>query len=233
MLWYKRAMIGWECCDGQESFSWWSDIKIKVLCCQILILQRDEAPGKDKITGGILLDSGETIITTPPTSSPTTNVYLKAMSWALERNHLFSYLTNTLHYLLSILLHPPAENASHSEPSPAKGAGGLPVRILYHRSPPDCQPALRKANEYNIPLCLAFVDYEKAFDSIMFTLCCSPRWRTKESILSTLGFFKISTTALQRCQSFPTTAPRSIWRGKETAYHHGCSQRVSRTPSWA
>ena len=27
---------------------------------------------------------------------------------------------------------------------------------------------LEKANEYNIPLCLAFVDYEKAFDSIEF-----------------------------------------------------------------
>ena len=25
-----------------------------------------------------------------------------------------------------------------------------------------------KANEYNIPLCFAFVDYEKAFDSIEF-----------------------------------------------------------------
>ena len=41
-------------------------------------------------------------------------------------------------------------------------------RLFHDRPPTGSTPLQEKTNECNIPLCFAFVDYEKAFDSIEF-----------------------------------------------------------------
>ena len=42
----------------------------------------------------------------------------------------------------------------------------LAVVVLYDRSHNAINQLKEKCREYNIPLCVAFVDYEKAFDSV-------------------------------------------------------------------
>ena len=90
-----------------------------------------------------------------------------------------------------------------------------------------------KANKYNSLLYLAFADYEKAFDSIeltpLFTML------NNQGVDPTyIGLFQNIYNGARATLKLHKTATKSSWRGvqdKETAYHQGCSQRVSRTPS--
>ena len=58
----------------------------------------------------------------------------------------------------------------------------------------------KKANQYNIPLCFAFIDYEKAFDSIKF----EPLFEG----LKNQGIEKVSLNILENLYSEATSALR-------------------------
>ena len=82
-----------------------------------------------------------------------------------------------------------------------------------------------KANEYNIPLCLTFVDYKKAFDSMKFTLLFAAleNQGVDPTYISLLrNMYNGATATLKLHQD----KIKSSWRGvqdKETTYRQGCS----------
>ena len=72
------------------------------------------------------------------------------------------------HHLQSVSIHPFAIDTVDSRLPPAPRTGWLQITFLHDWPSPCCQWTLRKTHKYNILLCFAFVDYEKAFGSIKF-----------------------------------------------------------------
>lgn len=145
-------------------------------------LKRDKAPGEDNITAGLLQDGGEPVIReltrlfnrcltegkVPHNWKNATVVIIhKKGDKADIKNYrpisLLPIIYKTFsHILLKRMLpaldqHQPREQAGFR-------SGYSTIDHLQVVS-----QLQEKANEYNIPLCFAFVDYEKAFDSIEYT----------------------------------------------------------------
>ncbi|KAK4324385.1 hypothetical protein Pmani_004945 [Petrolisthes manimaculis] len=125
-------------------------------------LKRDKAPGEDNITADILQDGGEPII----------KVLTKLFNGCLISGKVPSCWKNAV----MIIIHKKSDTADIRNYQPISL---LPViykvfsKVLLQRmlqTLDQHQPREQeKANEYKIPLCFAFIDYEKAFDSIEFT----------------------------------------------------------------
>jgi hypothetical protein len=144
-------------------------------------LNRTKAPGEDKITGGILQDGGEAIVTALtrlfnqclhlrklPSSWKNAVVILlhkKGDTTDIKNYRPISLLPIMYKVFSHILLRRMLPTLDFHQPREQAGfrAGFSTIDHLHV-----INQLQEKSNEYNIPLCLAFVDYEKAFDSIEF-----------------------------------------------------------------
>lgn len=145
-------------------------------------LKRDKAPGEDNITAGILQDGGE-IITEMftrlfnrclqegkvPTSWKNASVVIlhkKGDTADIKNYRPISLLPMTYKVFSQILLQRMLRTLDDHQPREQAGFRSSFSTIDHIHVVSQLQ---EKASEYKIPLCLAFVDYEKAFDSIEFT----------------------------------------------------------------
>ena len=145
-------------------------------------MKRDKAPGEDNITANILKDGGEPIVETltkffnrcltegrVPSSWRNASVVIlhKKGDTADIKNYRPISLLPVMYKVFShILLRRILHTLDQHQPREQAGfrAGFSTIDHIHVVS-----QIQEKANEYKIPLCLAYVDYEKAFDSIEFT----------------------------------------------------------------
>ena len=146
-------------------------------------LKRGKAPGEDNITTAVLQDGREPII------KALTQLFNRCLSDGRvpqqleecissldpqERRHsrhkkLPTHQPSTSD-LQGVLKYPPRRMLQALEQHQPARTGSLQARILHHWTTfMLLANSRKKANEYKIPLCFAFLDYEKAFDSIEFT----------------------------------------------------------------
>ena len=145
-------------------------------------LKRDKAPGEDNVTANILQDGGEPIIHVLtklfnrclsdgriPESWKNASVAIihKKGDIADIRNYRpISLLPVTYKVFSQILLSRMLRTLDEHQPREQAGfRSGFSTIDHIHV----INQIQEKANEYQMPICFAFVDYEKAFDSIEFT----------------------------------------------------------------
>ena len=145
-------------------------------------LKRGKAPGEDNITTAVLQDGEEPIIKAltqlfnrclsdrrVPSSWKNASVVLihKKGDTADIRNYRPISLLPVIYKVFShILLQRMLQTLEQHQPQEQAGfRPGFSTTDHIHV----VSQLQEKANEYKIPLCFAFVDYEKAFDSIEFT----------------------------------------------------------------
>lgn len=145
-------------------------------------LKRDKAPGEDNISAGMLQDGGEPVI------KELTCLYNRCLTEGKVPNKWKNGIVTILHKkgdkadiknyrpisLLSIiyktfsqiLLKRMSHTLDYHQPREQAGFRSGYSTIDHIQTISQLQ---EKAKEYSIPLCFAFVDYEKAFDSIEYT----------------------------------------------------------------
>ena len=144
-------------------------------------LKRNKAPGNDNITADVLKDGGEPIV------QMFTNMFNRCLregklpnSWKdasviiihktgdtadIKNYRPISLLPITYKVFSQVILHKMLRTLDQHQPREQAGFRSGFSTIDHIQVISQLQ---EKADEYKIPLCFAFVDYEKAFDSIEF-----------------------------------------------------------------
>jgi exonuclease III len=145
-------------------------------------LKRDKAPGEDNITAGILQDGGEPIVSIltklynrclsdgqVPNSWKNASVVIihkKGDTADIKNYRPISLLPVTYKIFSQILMKRMLQTLDSYQPREQAGFRRGFSTIDHIQVIGQIQ---EKAKEYKMPLCLGFIDYEKAFDSIEFT----------------------------------------------------------------
>ena len=144
-------------------------------------LKRNKAPGEDNITGGILQDGGDAMIQiltdlfntclhhqlVPKAwkNALVVLIHKKGNTSDIKNYRPISLLPIMYKVFSNILLQRMIRTLDFHQPREQAGFRAGYSTIDHLQVVNQLQ---EKANEYNMPLCFAFVDYEKAFDSIEF-----------------------------------------------------------------
>ena len=144
-------------------------------------LKRNKAPGEDNITGGILQDGGDAMIQiltdlfntclhhqlVPKAwkNALVVLIHKKGNTSDIKNYRPISLLPIMYKVFSNILLQRMIRTLNFHQPREQAGFRAGYSTIDHLQVVNQLQ---EKANEYNMPLCFAFVDYEKAFDSIEF-----------------------------------------------------------------
>ena len=142
-------------------------------------LKRNKTPGEDNITGGILQDGGDAMIQiltdlfntclhhqlVPKAwkNALVVLIHKKGNTSDIKNYRPISLLPIMYKVFSNILLQRMIRTLDFHQPREQAGFRAGYSTIDHLQVVNQLQ---EKANEYNMPLCFAFVDYEKAFDSI-------------------------------------------------------------------
>ena len=155
------------------------DITVKEVEFALRHMKRGKAPGKDGITTDLLQFGGETLyeglaelfnqcirekrIPKHFSLGIVTLLYKKGDRQDLSNYRPITLLPSMYKLFTKILTNRLTKSLDENQPREQAGfrSGFSTIDHLH-----SINQLIEKTNEYNIPLCLAFVDYEKAFDSI-------------------------------------------------------------------